>query len=88
MLEAVVCKIGVLKNFANFTGKHLCWSLFLINLQAKALNFIKKRLQPGVFCEICEIFQNIFFYRTPPVAASVMHIFTPSYPYNQLPFDC
>ena len=49
MLEAVVCKIGVLKNFANFTGKHLCWSLFLINLQAKALNFIKKRLQPGVF---------------------------------------
>ena len=27
-------KIGVLKNFAKFTGKHLCWSLFLINLQA------------------------------------------------------
>ena len=23
-------KIGVLKNFAIFTGKHLCWSLFLI----------------------------------------------------------
>ena len=23
-------KIGVLKNFANFTGKNLCWSLFLI----------------------------------------------------------
>ena len=21
-------KIGILKNFANFTGKHLCWSLF------------------------------------------------------------
>ena len=21
-------KIGVLKNFAIFTGKHLCWSLF------------------------------------------------------------
>ena len=27
-------KTGVLKNFANFTGKHLCWSLFLIKLQA------------------------------------------------------
>ena len=27
-------KIGrVLKIFANFTGKHLCWSLFLIKLQ-------------------------------------------------------
>ena len=30
----VFCKKGVLKNFANFTGKHLCWSLFLIKLQA------------------------------------------------------
>ena len=26
---AVFCKKGVLKNFANFTGKHLCWSLFV-----------------------------------------------------------
>ena len=25
-------KKGVLKTFANFTGKHLCWSLFLITL--------------------------------------------------------
>ena len=47
-------KIGVLKNFANFTVKHLCWSLFLIKLQAK------KRLQhrccPVVFAK---------FLRTP-----------------------
>ena len=27
-------KIGVPKNFANFTGKHLPWSFFLIKLQA------------------------------------------------------
>ena len=27
-------KIGVLKNFLNFTGKHLCLSFFLIKLQA------------------------------------------------------
>ena len=27
-------KIGVLKNFAMFTGKRLCWSLFLIKIQA------------------------------------------------------
>ena len=27
-------EIDVLKNFSNFTGKHLCWSLFLIKLQA------------------------------------------------------
>ena len=27
-------KTGALKNFANFTGKHLCWSLFVIKLEA------------------------------------------------------
>ena len=27
-------KIGVLRNFAIITGKHLCWSLLLIKLQA------------------------------------------------------
>ena len=32
---------GVLKNFAVFTGKHLCWNLLL--------NFIKKRLQQSCF---------------------------------------
>ena len=37
----------VIKNFANFTGKHLCWSPFLIKLQA--CNFIKKRLQYNCF---------------------------------------
>ena len=30
----VFFKINVLKNFANFTGKHYCWSLFFIKLQA------------------------------------------------------
>ena len=30
-------KIGVLKNFAIFTGRHLFWSLFLIKLQALGL---------------------------------------------------
>ena len=27
-------KISVLKNFENFTGNHICWSLFLIKLQS------------------------------------------------------
>ena len=35
-------KKGVLKNFANVTGKDLCWSLFLMK---NFINFIKKRLQ-------------------------------------------
>ena len=30
--ESKTC--SVLKNFVNSTGKHLCWSLFLIKLQA------------------------------------------------------
>ena len=30
-------KLNVLRNFANFTRKHLCWSLFLIKLQVKLL---------------------------------------------------
>ena len=30
----VFYKKGVLKDFKNFIGKHLCWSLFLIKLQA------------------------------------------------------
>ena len=28
------CKKGALKDFVNFIGKHLCWSLFLIKFQA------------------------------------------------------
>ena len=36
-------KKAVLKNFAIFTGKKLCWSLFLVRLQAE------KRLQHRCF---------------------------------------
>ena len=42
-------KIGALKSFANFTGKHLCCSIILKNLQLKACNFIKKRHQHRCF---------------------------------------
>ena len=46
----VFCKEDVLKHFANFIGKHLCWSLFLIKLQALRLaTLIKKRLEHGCF---------------------------------------
>ena len=64
-------KIGVLKSFANFTGKHFCWSLILKNLKAERLQFHKKKTPTQVFsCEPCEIFKNTFSYRTPPVTAS------------------
>ena len=40
-------KKEVLRDFPMFTGQHVCWSLFLIKLQA--WNFIKKRLQHRCF---------------------------------------
>ena len=42
-------KKTAVKDCLKLTGKHLCWSLFLINLQAKACNFNKKRLQYRCF---------------------------------------
>ena len=36
-LLQMIFKVGVLKSFENFTGKHLCWSLILKNVQAKSL---------------------------------------------------
>ena len=42
-------------------------------VEAVVQNFIKKRLYHRCFaCEICGIFKNTFFYRTPPVAASAL----------------
>ena len=66
-------KIGAFKNFTNFTGKRLCRSLFNRVADLQACSFIQKRLSnTGVFCEICGIFKNIFFYRTPLVAPSII----------------
>ena len=43
-------RIGVLKNFAMFTGKYLCLSLFFINIQAwKPATLLKKRLRHRCF---------------------------------------
>ena len=43
-------KIGALKNFKIFTGKHLCWSPFFDKVAGfQARNFIKKRLQRKCF---------------------------------------
>ena len=62
------CKNSVLKDFAIFTGKHLCWSLFL-SYRPQDCNFIKKEAPAKVFsCEFYKIFKNIFLSRTPPVA--------------------
>ena len=67
-------KLSFIKN-VTFTGKRLCWSLFLIKFQALRAPILLKRDSTQVFsCEICEIFKNILFYRTPLVAASIASI--------------
>ena len=63
-------KIGVLKSFPNFTGKHLCWSFFLKSLQAEGKQPYRKTSPTQVFsCEVCKIFKSTFFYRIPLVTA-------------------
>ena len=43
-------KKGVLKNLANFEGKNLCWSLFLIKLQQiKSATLLKLDSNTDVF---------------------------------------
>ena len=38
----VFCKKGVLRNFAKFTGRHLCQSLFLKNFFLDSIKYLKK----------------------------------------------
>ena len=59
----VFCIKDVFRNFAKFTEKHLY----------QGFNFIKKETLAQMFsCVYCEISNNIFSYRTPPVTASVI----------------
>ena len=59
----IFLKIGVLKNYKNFTEKHLCWSLLLAKLQALGLQIYQKETPTPVFsCGIWEVFKNIFFF--------------------------
>ena len=53
----VFCKKGFLRNFAKFTGKHLCQSFFL--------NKFVQTLARVISCEFCEISKNTFSHRTP-----------------------
>ena len=45
---------------------------FFISCRVEALqNYQKETPAQVLSCEVCEIFKDIFFYRTPPVAASI-----------------
>ena len=61
-------KTGVLRNFPIFTGKHLCWSLFLIKLQAlQTATLLKRDFNTSVFLWILRNFCEQLFYRAPTV---------------------
>ena len=52
-------KIGSIKNFAIFTGKHLCWGLFLIKLQTPT------QTPTEVFpVDIAKFLRIVFLYNT------------------------
>ena len=63
-------KKGALKDFSKFTGKQLCQSLFFSKDTSLTFFIKKETLVQEFFCEFCEVFKGIFFYRTPPVVAS------------------
>ena len=67
------CGKGVLKNCTNFTGKHLCWSLLLINLQVFKKSYVEEHLRTTVCrkINICLIVKIILLRRIKILNSSV-----------------
>ena len=61
---------GVLRNFAKFTGKRLCQSLFFIKVAGRPATLLKKRLWHSCFPVNFAKFLRTPFYRTSLMAAS------------------
>ena len=58
-------KKAVINNFAIFTGKHLCWSFFLIKLQPwRTGTLLKRDSNAGVFLRILHNFKENLLRRT------------------------
>ena len=61
-------KKGVLRNFANFTGKYLCWSLFLLDFMKKRHQYrffpveLTKFLRTTNSKSVNDCFWNLFFH--------------------------
>ena len=72
----IFCKIGALKDWAIFTGKHLCWSLFFIKLQVfSPATLLKRDSNTVVFLWMLwnfywVIFIESLFHKIPLLAAS------------------
>ena len=67
----VFCKKGVLRNFAKFTWKQLCQSLFSYKVAGlRRATLLRKRLALVFYCEFCETSKSSFSYGTRPVTTS------------------
>ena len=66
---------GVPRNFAKFSGKHLCQSLFINKVVGlRSATLLKKETLAQLFsCQFCKISKEHPFYRTPLAAASDVH---------------
>ena len=61
-LSQMFFKIGSLKNFPIFTGKHLRWGLFLIKMQAfRPATFLRRDVNTGVSVDIAKSLKTAFF---------------------------
>ena len=71
-------KIGVLKNFAKFTRKHLRRSFYVNKVVVRRpTTLLKKRLKDRCFLRVCKIFKNAFSIEHLRVTASAtccMHL--------------
>ena len=60
----VFYKKAVLKNFAIFTGKHLCWSVFFIKWQNfSPATLLKRDSNTGLFLWVLRNFKEHLFWR-------------------------
>ena len=65
-----------LKTFGSFAGKHLCWRVFLIKLQAgRPATLLKRDSQKSVFQEISDICKNTYVKEPPQGTDSAIYQF-------------
>ena len=80
----VFCREVVLRNFTKFTRKIKCEGLFFNKIAgSRPPTLLKKETLAQMFsCEFCEIYKNTYFYRTPPVVASEVCLYSWDYRIN------
>ena len=66
LLYEIALYSETVKNFAIFTGKHMCWSQFVTNLQTfRPTTLLKRDSSTGAFLWILHIFSENLFWKAP-----------------------